>query len=1405
MSEIVWSQEQMQAIKEKGHILVSAAAGSGKTAILIERLINIVLKDNIDIDKLIVLTFTNAAASEMKQRFQKALQKEIEKNPHSKHLKKQLKLLPNAHISTIHSFCYSLIRENFYNLNISPKIQITSEEEISALRKKVLLKILEEEYEKKSDKYIYLVNKYISKDGDEALVLAIEEVLKNLESLPFKEEWIDNIISEISNILGNNNLDNYKDNDENENEDNEENNNDNFKLKNKEATYRFLKDKRGQILLKKIYENLEYLVKVSENLINDISTWSINLDIKEKETIQKILDTIVNDKIHYTELLKYIDLFELENTENTESTADTKCIEDIEKLYVTYNELKDMVLEYKFSKWPSITSKNTLKLEADRLKEIRTNLKDNVYKEVKEVFEISFSNIYAELKEILLTHEAFKDIILKYYDMYSKEKLKKNFLDYNDLEDYAIKLLYVKTEDGYKFSKIAQEIQKTYYEVQIDEYQDINLKQEYILNAITNNKLFQVGDPKQSIYGFRNSRPDLFVDKENTYEIQKIDNQDKLTEVLNDNEKESNKKLIRLSKNFRSYNHILEFSNNIFKNIMQKDTSIVEYTKEQYLNPTRFLSENPKTIDSLKTEILLINKNEEISQYFKKDIQKLQKEKFENENTGTLYNLWDEDTNEFLENISKLKNQEKQAHVIAKRILDLVNDNDIAEVHQKKLEFKDIAILLRGVASSAPLIENVLKQYNIPVITNLDKNIYEIPEVELILSYLKILDNPLQDLDMVAVLRSYFVDIDLNELIKLKLVAKKETIYECILEYIQIFEKIQNTPEIFTEEELKEKFKLISTQNNILLNKLKQFMNNFKYYTKYIKKLEMHKLLYDMIMKSGYYEYIRLKKEAIKEDDRILLYLDKVLEKTHELEKNTNEQLTLSRYISYIDEMKNLDDKVKPKVQLDIPDENAVKIMTIHKSKGLQFPVVILLEAEKTSKPPEITDIVYSEKLGLGFDIFENMYNIKYPSILKKVIQYEKQKEEMQEESRLLYVALTRAIEKLIIVGQVQGTVDEVLEKVKVLNTLNIQNEEFLPVYLKKQNSYLKQILISYIKERASLKDITMIEGVNPIELILSSYVQNRKSKTNNFIDSLNLEFLEKIKNFMNKIIGKTETTVDKVEKLDIQKLDIQKSDIQIPEKDKQLILDKLSLIKDDNLNNMNILENSTFTNIKLSVSEITSRVNKNVEQTTENTEVKIIVDKPKFMQEESKNIVGKERGTIIHSIFEMLGYISPNKSEEEIYMYIDELLKNILEKEIYTKAELEVVDKAAIYEYIKSEYYNFMYKIYCNDIKGKIYKEKAFYLEIDKKFKQDFNKEVIEGQVLQGVIDSFIVLEDEKKILLLDYKTDNLKYEQQFIDKYHEQLNIYMYALKKAYSEYTIIPMIYTSKFKKILILRKG
>lgn len=1400
MSEIVWSQEQMQAIKEKGHILVSAAAGSGKTAILIERLINIVLKDNIDIDKLIVLTFTNAAASEMKQRFQQALQKEIEKNPHSKHLKKQLKLLPNAHISTIHSFCYSLIRENFYNLKISPKIQITSEEEISALRKKVLLKILEEEYEKKSDKYMYLVNKYVSKDGDEALVIAIEEVLRNLESLPFKEEWIDNIISEISNIIGENNLNL---------------NNDKYDLEkcNKQAIYRFLKDKRGQMLLKKVIKNLEYLVQVSENLINDISTWSINLDIKEKETVQKILDTIVNDKIHYTELLKNLDMSKTENEENQKNTDN---IEDIENLYKIYIKLKDMVLDYKFTKWPSITSKNTLKLEADKLKEIRTSLKDDVYKEIKEVFEISFSNIYLELKDILLTHEAFKDIIFKYYDMYSKEKLKKNFLDYNDLEDYAIKLLYVKTEDGYVFSKIAKEIQKTYYEVQIDEYQDINLKQEYILKAITNKKLFQVGDPKQSIYGFRNSRPDLFVEKENTYEIQ---NTDVTTETDNTIETvEIPKKLIRLSKNFRSYNHILEFSNNIFKNIMQKETSIVEYTKEQYLNPTRFVSsiidtennrDSEKISNALRTEILLINKNEEIDQYIKEDVQKLQKEKFKTENTGTMYNLWDEDTNDFLENISKLKNQEKQAHIIAKRILELINDENIEKVHKKKIEFKDIAILLRGVTSSAPLIENVLKQYNIPVVTDIGQNIYEIPEVELILSYLKILDNPLQDLDMAAVLRSYFVNVELNELIQLKLITKKETIYECILEYIQIFEKIQNTPEVFTEKELKEKFNLISIENTVLFSKLKQFIEDFKYYTKYIKSLEIHKLLYDMIMKSGYYEYIHLKKEHSGEDDKILIYLDKVLEKTHELEKNTNEQLTLSRYISYINEMKKLDDKVKPKVQLDTLDENAVKIMTIHKSKGLQFPVVILLEAEKTSKPPEITDIVYSEELGLGFDIFENMYNIKYPSILKKVIQYEKQIEEMQEESRLLYVALTRAIEKLIIVGQVQGTVEEVLNKVKSLNNLNIQNEEFLPVYLKKQNSYLKQILITYIKEIANLKDITMIEEVNPIALILSSYIQSEKAKKSSLIDSLNIGFIKKV---IDKILGKKENidVISNTERNEYtkDKEDKENETLKILEKDRNLILDKLSLIENNSINNgVNMIKNDEFKNIKLSVSEITSRVHKNTEQTTENNDVKtndvkIIIDKPKFMQEESKNILGKERGTIIHSIFEMLGYISPNKSQEEIYMYIDNFLKEILEKEIYTEEELKVVDKTAIYEYIKTKYYEYMYKIYCNDIKGTIYKEKAFYLELDEEFGKKFNKKIVKGQVLQGVIDSFIVLEDEKKILLLDYKTDNLRYEEQFIDKYYEQLEIYMYALKKAYPEYIIIPMIYTSKFKKILIL---
>lgn len=563
MPKVTWTKEQQSAIYEKGsNILVAAAAGSGKTAVLVERIINKIVNENVDIDKLLVVTFTNAAASEMRERILDAIYKKIEEYPQDVRLQKQINLLNKASICTIHSFCLEVIRNYFYELDLSANFRIADSAEIELLKQDVIEELFEEKYYQNDKNFITLINTYTTYRGDEPLKELVLKIYDYIQSAPFPKEWLNEKIE----------MFNLKE-----------------KLKQK---FDYAQTIWGEILLE------EYKDKIVEN--------RLKLEgIKDKLTrfpeLEKFTSAIVND----IEALKEIEEVISKTKENIWDT-----------IYIKANELK-------FGKWP-IDKKCTIDLK-NEAKEVRDKVKKDIEGVHKKIFIYDSENAAKDIYAMYDSLKRIENIVNEFEEKFSQKKKEKNIIDFHDIEHFALKILVKQNEnEEYVPSEVAKKIMEKYTEIAIDEYQDSNLVQEYILKVVSKqNNTFMVGDVKQSIYKFRQARPELFLEKYEKYKLVEENTKIERDELIEKNTRSETSELlegntqiennikyeptveaiinspsfeetpqeannegekIKLFKNFRSRENILKITNLIFDQIMSKKLGDIDYTKEEYLN-----------------------------------------------------------------------------------------------------------------------------------------------------------------------------------------------------------------------------------------------------------------------------------------------------------------------------------------------------------------------------------------------------------------------------------------------------------------------------------------------------------------------------------------------------------------------------------------------------------------------------------------------------------------------------------------------------------------------------------------------------------------------------------------------------------------------------------------------------
>ena len=1159
-----WTQDQLKAIdyKERKNVLLSAAAGSGKTTVLVERILRMITREvnPVSVSSLLVLTFTEAAATEMKQRIKVAIRDALSKDPENKHLRQQSLLVSSASISTVDSFCKRKLSEFIHFTDLPADFSVISETEATVLLKKAVDDVLEKYYSnsEKLPAFRDLCTSVGNGKNNELLKEILISLYKFSESMPYPVNWLSDSVK------------NYK-------------------------TY----VEKGSLS-----ENQEMLFQ------NEIK--ELVFDGKKcLAEIAKLLEEIPKDH-------KYYGFY------SAETEIVSGLLEGLEK--GNFKDEDNSFKAYDFKR--KVASQKTYPTEELLLDGLRDEIK-KIFEEITELLK-AFSPLFMSQTENTYKRvKTLKNIILCIRRKYKKFKREKGGLDFSDLEHEFLKLIADKDHNP---TAVCLELRERYSEILLDEYQDTNNIQDEIFRLISgdNKNIFMVGDIKQSIYKFRNAVPKLFTDKYEEY-----------------NENKEDGEVICLSKNFRSRDEVINTVNYVFSGLMTKSLGDVSYDENECLVKGAEYPQ-PDNENDFETEFYLIkDKDDDI----KRDI------------------------------------KEAEAQLISKRINELLASSfkvfDKREGKMRPVEFRDIVVLLRN-RSSALMIEAVLERNGIPVYTDTGKSYLSSREVSTVLAFLSIIDNPYQDIPLIATLRSPIFSFTNEELAKIRLYNKKAYFYDALV--------------------------MAKNDGN---KEAEYFLSELDYFRNLAEEIGIYSLILNLYERYNYTALVSLMKFPEHRRANLRLLLMRALE--FEKSKLTG----LFGFMNYLESIRE-DEKDLSPAKVISESENVVRIMTIHKSKGLEFPVVFLADTNHKFNTMDLTKpILWHEQGGISLVFSDVEKRIKYPSPFEMLIKSIKRRELKSEEMRLLYVALTRAKEKLIITS----AYPDIPKKPKI-PTLNAKK---IPVssYLKRANSmgsWLYSALISHPFMRCVREVFSCPEDIAGISA--------------NF--RLRAEIFEALDDY--KAIENENISFEKSDKI-----------IKLPAR----VMEMLSFSPE---NNENIP-------VKMTVTEVKRRLVDNDDFAVSLMEAGNIYLKSK------EEISPSEKGTITHFVLQYIDEKSINSKDD-----IEKSLDIMQDKKILSKAQREVADVDGIFAFFETE----LGKRLRNSKRCE--KEFSFYSkkqagEIFETLSDEGKKKEI---LLQGTIDCFFEDRDGK-LVLVDYKTDNVDKVMAGVraDEYRIQIECYREALE--------------------------
>lgn len=1171
-----WTPEQEKVISLRNrNILVSAAAGSGKTAVLVERIITMLTKDEppINVDELLIVTFTESAASEMKERILSAIEKKLEENPDNVHLQKQSTLIHSAMITTIHSFCLSVIREYFHTIDLDPSFRIGEEGELKLLQKEVLQQLLEEQYAEENKKFLSFVERFATGKDDKKLEEIISQLYTFSGSYPNGEKWLDSCVRA-------------------------------YDVKTVEEL-----------------ENTDYCKKAIENIRR------YGADAVE----------ILKTGIHACEEPDgpYMYKETLENELNG---------------WETFLQSKSLTEFYEKRKYPA---GERLKPNRDKevsenltafVKEARKQTKDILDDIVKTYLFLPIDEMVTDMADTKEVMEELTFLVKEFARLYTEAKRSRNLIDFGDMEHLALQILTVEEGDELLPSPVAKEYQRRFKEIMIDEYQDSNLTQEAILTSVSTvgcgkNNIFMVGDVKQSIYRFRLSRPELFMEKFDTYDIE-----------------DSDKQRIDLHKNFRSRREVLESTNFIFEQIMTKSLGKVEYDDKAAL----YVGADYKEKEGNETEVIIV------------DVE-----------TDT------EDEEQAGETVREL-----EARAVARRIKELMAEHQVQDKETgefRQIRYRDIVILTRSLKGWTDVFASVLNREGIPTYTGSKEGYFETQEIQTVLNYLRVLDNPNQDIPLTAVLTSGMGNFSGEELAEIRTLDKEVPFYCCVKQYIK------------------------EGKNILLVSRLEKVFAQIEYFREMIPYTAIHELLWRVIEETGYgYEAA-----VMAGGEQRKANLEMLLEKAKAFEGTSYKGLF--NFVRYMEQLKKYDVDYG---EANIADEqaDAVRLMSIHKSKGLEFPIVFVSGMNKRfNKQDVIGEIVTHAKLGIGLDKIDLKKRMKSPTFLRKVMQKEIMLENIGEELRVLYVALTRAKEKLIMTG----TLSQVEKKMRAYEVLENSKEKQLPfTMLSKAQSYFDWVLPAFLR-------------YNEQNRVGNVYIVN-------LADLVQKEVQEEIG---------AEYTKEKLQNWDTE----------------QTFSQEFKERLEEQFSYQYPYANENHLKLKFTVSELKKR--KNLEEEAGELlvhEEEVVPILLKILTEE-EGVKGALRGTTYHKVLELLDF-----TKEYTYGSLKTYLENLVGEGRISEEMKNCVYIKDLLCFLETDIAKRMKK--CSE-NGKLFREQPFVLGVpaEEIYPEEKTEETL---LIQGIID--VCLEEEDGLVLVDYKTDRVKTAGELKERYGSQLNYYGEALER-------------------------
>lgn len=1226
-----YTDDQLKVIELRNrNILVSAAAGSGKTTVLVERIIRMISDEEnpVDIDHLLVLTFTNAAASEMRERISDAIDEQLKIHPENEHLQRQATLIHNALITTIHSFCLFLLKNNFNEIGLEPGFRIADEGELKLLKEEILDELLEELFDNKEiEGFEEFADRFITGNNTGGLKEIILDVYRYSMSYPFAQDWL-----------------------------NERRNDYNI-----QSEEEFLNSSWGNMFLKMIKDTMKECMELTGK----------NLSLCQE-----------TDGPYLYEPALISDMELLEKAKKCNSLSD---------FYYFYQDLS-------FTKLASKKDDSISTQKRESSKQLRDAVKSTLQDIKKKYFSINPDDLLTQMKENHKIIDTLVSTVLLFMDRFGMKKREKKIIDFTDMEHLSLQILLKKQDGEYVPTQTAIDYSSYFKEIMIDEYQDSNMVQEWILQSIAGEKdgrfnRFMVGDVKQSIYKFRLACPEIFMEKYDTYK-----------------KEDGCKQRIDLSKNYRSRKEVIGSVNYLFEKIMSKELGNISYDETSALHEA---ADYPDSLCDNTTELMLIEKED-----------------------------------------SKLSKQEQEALAIAYRIKNLVgkfNVKDKKTGDLRKTAYRDIVILLRTNSGWDEEFKRILEQEGIPTYIASKTGYFSTNEIRTVMNFLRVLDNPKQDIALFGTMISCFGGFSEDEVAMIRTLGKK-SLFSCLKKCAD---------EQITEEE-KGKFKGILYP----IQKSRSFLELIGKYRKKVPYEPIHKLLRELFIETDYLYEVA----AMPYGEQRRANVSMLLEKAESYEKSSYRGLF--HFIRYMEQIQKYDVDYGEAATLN---ENAdvVRIMSIHKSKGLEFPICFVSGLSKKFNMSDAREqVILDSNYGIALDYVNVEKRVKYSDLRKKIIAEKMRQDNLAEEIRVLYVALTRPKEKLIMTG----IVDDFQKLVVNLKSHQCFTPSFL--YLR-ESSYLELILDALMNEKG-LTDALSEYGYDANESRKQSGAPLFQVNCLKPVNVMGGKIKEKVSQYARKeeLIKKLESNCDKNSYLEKLK-------------------DQITFLYPHG-NLQKLYTKTTVSELKMAAMKAEFS-NDNREEAADtlfkesNAEVVI----PRFAGNEVK-VSGTARGSAYHRVMELLDFEQfDSKQDKQSYQIIlKKQLDDFEAKGRMTKDEINIVDTKKIGEFLETELADRMRNA---QEENNLHREQPFVLGVSaKKLSSDFPME--ETVLIQGIIDVYFL--EGNDIILLDYKTDTVKEAKELIERYQTQLIYYTEALERITGLKVKEKLIYSFALKQVIAL---